>query len=299
MDCSDNVFSKEMWLKNMPVFSNTVECTGVYTDNPDISQMHMHEFVEISIVIGGEGIHLSLDGAEKCKTGDVYIINTGVPHGYFAEDEFKKPTVCNLLFDPEDIFAQDIALSENQDYCYGIFRHNAFIANTHLEPNDLNDALSILKNIVKESEQRLFQWQSLAKAHLTNLLIYLARHPQKNLSDTNAVSRSDRIMVSKVMQIISKKYSDSSVTLKSVASSLFISKSYLGHIFKRATGKYFSDYIKEVRIRHVCRLLTETDKTIEQIAHECGMKDMQSFYRLFKAKIKMTPKQYRQKIKNT
>jgi len=159
--------------------------------------------------------------------------------------------------------------------------------------------MSILKKIPEEAEHRLFQWQALAKAYLTNLLIYLARYPHKNLSDTTAVSRNDRITVSKVMQIISKNYCDSSVTLRSVASSLFVSKSYLSHIFKRATGKYFSDYIKEVRIRNVCRLLTETDKTIEQISHECGMKDMQSFYSLFKSKLKMTPGQYRQKNKKT
>ena len=51
----------------------------------------------------------------------MYIINTGVPHRFIDEEEPRKLTVCNLIFDPERIFIKDIKLSSNNPYCYNIF----------------------------------------------------------------------------------------------------------------------------------------------------------------------------------
>jgi AraC family cel operon transcriptional repressor len=54
------------------------------------------------------------------------------------------------------------------------------------------------------------------------------------------------------------------------------------------------EYVNHVRMEHAKRLLTHTDKSIEEISEECGIKSRRHFYRLFKEATGGTPKQYRQ-----
>ena len=83
------------------------------------------------------------------------------------------------------------------------------------------------------------------------------------------------------------------MTLEEIAESLFLSKSYLSKLFHRDTGGYFHEYLRSVRLTRACSLLKETEMTNEQIVYSCGLKDVPSFYRLFKSQFSMTPNQYR------
>ena len=107
------VYSNKEWFNDFPVFSNLCGFDEVYDGNYDLSRMHIHEFIEISIVVEGTGIHLSLDGAERCSVGDVYIINTGVPHNYVNEEAPRTFAVRNLLFNPAEFFGDDTVFSGN------------------------------------------------------------------------------------------------------------------------------------------------------------------------------------------
>ena len=55
------VLSNSEFLDDFPVFTNISGDDDLYDERLGLSQMHVHEFVEISIVVEGEGIHLSLD----------------------------------------------------------------------------------------------------------------------------------------------------------------------------------------------------------------------------------------------
>jgi AraC-like DNA-binding protein len=67
----------------------------------------------------------------------------------------------------------------------------------------------------------------------------------------------------------------------------------LSRIFRRTTGEGFAGYLRRVRLEQSCRLLLETDLSNEQIAYACGLRDVPGFYRLFKAQMGCTPREYR------
>lgn len=56
-----------------------------------------------------------------------------------------------------------------------------------------------------------------------------------------------------------------------------MSKSFLSKRFKTATGFGFKEYIINLRIQNACRLLLETNKSITDIAFECGFNDSNYF----------------------
>lgn len=292
-----SIMSKTQWLKDFHVFCNISGEDVVYNNEYDLSKLHLHEFVEISIVIEGSGIHRSLEGASECVVGDVYIINAGVPHKYFNKSKSREFVVRNIIFEPESVFSDDDSLSDKSGYCYGIFKKNMLVTHMHLEPDSLKEILTIADKIEDEVSQRRHQWQTLTKAQLVTLLISLSRYLNDSEPDaSSALSHKERIIVSKMMVAVIRGFQDNALTLESIASSMYLSKSYLSRIFKNVTGQYFSEYVKEVRLNQACDYLRNTNKTVEQIVHDCGMKDVQSFYRLFRSKYHITPKQYKNNI---
>jgi AraC-type DNA-binding domain-containing proteins len=49
----------------------------------------------------------------------------------------------------------------------------------------------------------------------------------------------------------------------------------------------------DLRLSYACKLLRETDKTIAEIAYDCGFSNLANFNRQFRWKYRMTPKDYR------
>ena len=59
---------------------------------------------------------------------------------------------------------------------------------------------------------------------------------------------------------------------------------------------FFCVYVNQVRIRNAARMLTEeTDKTILEIALDCGFGNISYFNRIFRRLNGMTPKEYRKR----
>jgi AraC-like DNA-binding protein len=83
------------------------------------------------------------------------------------------------------------------------------------------------------------------------------------------------------------------ISLKKAASLIHLSESAFCKYFKRASGKTFSDYTNDIRIANACELLIETDKPINEIALQSGFESLSYFNRVFLAKKKQRPREYR------
>ena len=86
------------------------------------------------------------------------------------------------------------------------------------------------------------------------------------------------------------------LTLMGIADKFSISAYYLSHLFKHATGLGVMQFCFERRIAYAKELLL-TDKTVTQIAAECGFRSSSRFAEAFRNKIGMTPVEYRKKRK--
>ena len=74
---------------------------------------------------------------------------------------------------------------------------------------------------------------------------------------------------------------------------LCCSKSTLVKLFKRECGTTVGAYITSVRLTEAERLLRSSDSSISEIARECGFCDQSYFSKVFTAKNKITPTDYR------
>lgn len=105
-------------------------------------------------------------------------------------------------------------------------------------------------------------------------------------------------LIDMIKNLIESNYKDKSLCLESVASTLNMSKIYLGKIFREYCGLSVADYIMNIRIQKAVELLHENVKPMSEIIEEIGIENMHYFYKVFKAKVGTSFSEYKLKCLN-
>ncbi len=135
-------------------------------------------------------------------------------------------------------------------------------------------------------------------AKLTSLLALLMEQ-NRNVSERDAVRGAERTKSAAKRQNLQavKEYLDAhydeKITLDQLSGLFYINKFYLTRIFKEQFGESVTEYLLQVRITRAKQRLRFTDKPVEEIAQECGMRDANYFARMFKKVEGVTPGQFR------
>lgn len=90
-----------------------------------------------------------------------------------------------------------------------------------------------------------------------------------------------------------KRHYSNKIELKKLADMSNYSKEAYCRQFKSYYGKSPIEYLIAVRLSSARRQLITSNQTIEEIAHQTGFRNESYFYRQFKKRMAMTPKQYR------
>jgi len=282
-------------LGDISIRQDTFVCNHVYDENVCFSMLFSHSPIEISMIVSGSGIHKVLGQAIPCKAGDIYIINSHVPHRYFAVEEGASLTVRRLLFEPKDWFDGEAAVATSPSFCHGLFSENPIIVYAMLTNQVMERILSLCDALTIEVLEKKVEWQNALKADLSLIIIALKRYISTSLKNIPNTDPATWNPVSAAIALVNENYGDANMTLESIAESFYVSKSHLSRLFKQLTGTSFSTYLKKVRISKACALLVDTDITVENIMKMCGMRDATSFYKLFGEYTGLTPNQYRKK----
>jgi AraC-like DNA-binding protein len=104
-------------------------------------------------------------------------------------------------------------------------------------------------------------------------------------------------LLNRVFHFIEAHYQHS-ISLREVAEAVDRSPAYLTDLVRRETGKTVLSWIIERRMTEACRLLLETDQSVEQIAEAVGYLDRRHFSRQFLRSHKMTPQAWRRTRKS-
>lgn len=117
-----------------------------------------------------------------------------------------------------------------------------------------------------------------------DLVQILHSTPSLDISHNEKLLRIDRYISTNLLGKIS---------LEEVASYLGMNRTYFCMFFKKHYGKGFADYVNDLRIDKASALLLNEDRTMADIARECGYKTVPYFNRAFKRSKGVTPGAYR------
>jgi AraC-like DNA-binding protein len=83
------------------------------------------------------------------------------------------------------------------------------------------------------------------------------------------------------------------ITRDDVAREANLSPTHFSRLFRRHTGRRFSDVLNQLRINRACELLARTDRDLVVVALECGFNEQSYFQKVFRRYTGMTPGTYR------
>jgi AraC-like DNA-binding protein len=83
------------------------------------------------------------------------------------------------------------------------------------------------------------------------------------------------------------------VCLKTIAKQLYVNPAYLGRLFKTYETVTFNEYLIQIRIEKAKELLKTTDMRIYEIANEVGYRQLDWFYKKFKAYTGCSAKEFK------
>ncbi len=111
---------------------------------------------------------------------------------------------------------------------------------------------------------------------------------------TSAVSGNSVVnpAVIKAVDYINANYTDE-ITLEELCETAGVSKQHLCRLFRSALNSRPMEYIAKRRIQAAKELLSDTDKTIDEISEETGFCTGSYFCKLFRRYEGMTPSQFR------
>ena len=100
------------------------------------------------------------------------------------------------------------------------------------------------------------------------------------------------LLIGKAFEYVQKNLS-CEISRDQIARHVGVSSSHFSRILKERTGRSFTELLRQCRVDHACDLLRATDKSIKEIADECGFCDQSYFTRVFQDLRGLTPKRFR------
>ncbi len=83
------------------------------------------------------------------------------------------------------------------------------------------------------------------------------------------------------------------ITLDSLSSMFFFSRSYICRLFQEKYGKTLNGYLSDLRMKRAEKLLKEKKLLIKEVAYECGYSDYYNFFKVFKKYYGISPQEMR------
>jgi AraC-like DNA-binding protein len=137
---------------------------------------------------------------------------------------------------------------------------------------------STIESIEAELAERRDGYQQAALAHLTLLLIDLARLAGDVVDD---LRRSGEPLLADVFAVIDRRYGEP-LSLRDVAHEVGMTAGHLTTVVRRRTGRTVQEWIIERRMAEARTLLAQNDIPIQEVARRVGVPDPGYFSRLFR-----------------
>ncbi len=253
---------------------------------------HKHTELEISLILGGEGIYKTSRGDVDIKRGDILLFSTNEFH-CITDISTPEMQILNLHIQPSFIWNIGNSYIGN-GYLKIFFSPNEHFSNRLPRDNPHNPAVcKHIEAIRREFEEARPDYEAAVKAELLSMLILLRReYGMTDEATQEFLSAPDYTGIIRAMNYMDKNYTQD-ITLEEIAEEAGLSKSYFCTVFRRLNGLTPWEYINIRRVNRALELLRTTDDNILDIALQCGYNNTSNFNRIFRSVTGQTPKAYR------
>lgn len=244
--------------KNLPIIFHHDTISG---RKPEF--VNWHENIEILYCTAGAGQIIYSGVVHELAAGDIVIINSNVLHGSRTEDTLEYH--C-LIVDSDFLAANDIKVTDIE--FESIIRSK--------EAARIYDEL--VEEILGQKEYRV----TAIRVLVLNLMLQLVRQ----YATGKVVEKKSRLETEENIKIAigyMKSNFARKLTLDDIAAEVGLSKYYLAHEFKKATGMTVVNFLNVVRCRNARKLLLKKKYSVREVAVQCGFENDSYFSKTFKS----------------
>ena len=255
-----------------------------YQKEKNFRDLHLHKEIEIITVLKGQMLCTLSENKITLNTNEILLINKGVAHKLEKSSDDLAFSYMQIDIDK---LSQEIIDDEEQLFYSFIGEKNRPEYIVEGIDGELAQLFSLIK---KEANEKALAYELYIKSAIFNIIAYMSRKELLPYKQNKAQMKIHKI--ADVIKYINKNY-DSEITLDNACKIIGISKYYFCRLFKELCGSSFTEYLNFVRLNYVEKALYSTDKSISEIALDCGFTSIQYFNRVFKKHKKCTPSDYR------
>jgi len=259
---------------------------------------HWHGQVEVNVPFDGDVEYLINNEVVQIKQGHITLFWACTPHQLTRPGDCQKMAIINL---PMHLFLSwplDRQLINH--ITHGLVIRS--LTAQQLSPFEVQRWQQELNSPNEQVRQLTIDeiGLMLKRLSLSGWEPILVNKTARVRSTGNNVSRHAQFYVSQMLEFIGANF-DQALTIEQVAEHVKLNPNYAMGIFQRVMQLTMKQYITAMRINHVRALLSDTDKSILDIALTAGFHSSSSFYSTFNKYVGMSPQNYRKlrQLKNT
>lgn len=242
---------------------------------------------EIGFLISGSHHVYSTNGEWDVLKGYVGTTPIGLQHQtFYTSNEVHNGILIKYSFDIADRIKSEISAT-----AFNRFYNEKYHI---LNQEDQHTVQNIFEQMMTEYNINSSYTDSKLKALLTYLIVFIIEHQLPHNINCNSVKKINK-NINDVMRYIDSNYQDD-INADIICKTFGFSQSHFSRLFKQNTGEVFSRYLAKVRLEHAIVLLSNTDKSIDEIAYECGFNSTSYFSYAFKKEFLVSPLKYRMRI---
>lgn len=249
---------------------------------------HRHNYVEIMYMCSGKTVH-RMEGRPPLtlQAGELLFLNQNAAHGVDRAGE-------------EDVGVNFIVLPQFFDYALaligmdnvlgkfllsGLRQSGGELSCLHFRVSHVPTVQNLVENLVWSLVHPQPNARRINQATMGVLLLQLLNYTE----DLEEASGNGAVL--SALREIEENYRTADLTR--LAGELHVSLPYLSAAVHRATGRTFKELLLEKRLSKAAQFLRETRLTTQDIILAVGYENTSYFYRVFRARFGVTPKEYR------
>jgi len=254
-------------------------------DMPDVA-LHWHPEIEINMLKKGEGNYQVGDRNIHAVKGDIIIITPNILHSLYTDTMIESDTfLCSMDFMGSALYDK-ASVSYIRPIVNGAKVFSPLITDSSECYNEVSECVTKIFDVGRKEDKF---YELVLKSELYRLIYLLYKYGKIKVQDDSA-KRLDKIKTA--LQYIQENYQEE-LRVSELADLCHFSKAYFMSFFKKNVGIPCVEYIMQFRLKKAGEELKDTDKSISEIAFDCGFRNLSNFNRHFKSYFGVVPKDFR------
>lgn len=278
-------------IDDIPRMPGTRERFGIYDTNVSHTQLHYHDYVELSYFTGGSGFETINGVRHQLRPGTVSFLLPNHMHTIQSAPGQLVYKYC-CMFDVQLLFGYQ----EDEEFSRLLYSIGTSIPSFFDFEGSAQEQVKEIFQFLLEISSKTDStgYRHLIRTKLTEALLLFIRSASTHQSSKTLDRKPDERtqLFWPVLRYVHVHYMEP-ISLEDLARRFNLSVSYISISFKKYTGNTFVKYVHQLRIESAVNMLQHTKMSVTDIALEVGFESFRTFARVFREIKGITAREFR------